>query len=487
MKRKFKGHIRFLAVAFALIIFAAFVTTVVCAREYTFPVYYIYNQMKVTGTEYTTQNDSVELKNVTTEDNIVYATFVPKSVGYDEVRFITKVNNSDFDGDIKMKYWAGPFGTIFCLSYLIDFEGSLYVIILFLLLAAVFAVDFVYLFVYCAKKALFGYTMVAFGGIGLFIIHYLIANIATIIGSFRFGYQFGLGNYLYYTAQSGDEFSRAFTIPMAVFCILLIISNLWLIRHEGYRIQNLLGVVLGVLWFFGHVANRFCAKQSYFDEFMLFTIASSVLSVLLSYFLCMLFATALSAFLASRNTPPMDRDYIVILGCAIRKDGSLTPILKGRVDAALNFSEKQFKENGREIKFVPSGGQGSDEIISEGEAMQRYLTEQGVERERILPEMKSVNTYENFKLSKEIIEADAGEEYNAAFATTNYHVFRGYILAKKLGLKNARGISSKTKWYFFPNAFLREFVGLIVDKWKLHLLVLVLIIFAFTGIILLLH
>lgn len=487
MKSTFKGHIRFLIIAFAVIIVAALVTTAVRAREYTVPVYNIFNQLNVTGTEYTTLNDNVELKGVTTEDNIVYATFVPKSVGYDEVRFITKTDNSDYDGDVTIKYWAGPFETIFCLSDFIDFEGSLYVIILFLLLAAVFAVDLVYLYIYCAKKAMFGYTMVAFGGVGLFIIHYLIANIATIIGSFRLGYQFGLGNYLYYTAQSGDEFSRAVTIPMAVFCILLIISNLWLIRHEGYRIQNLLGVILGVLWLSGHVTNQIFAMQKYYADIIVFTISSNAVAVLLSYFLCMLFATALSAFLASRNTPPMDRDYIVILGCAIRKDGSLTPILKGRVDAALNFAEKQLKENGREIKFVPSGGQGSDEVISEGEAMKRYLTEQGVDEARILPEMKSVNTFENMKFSKEIIEADAGEKYNAAFATTNYHVFRGYILAKKLGLKNARGISAKTKWYFFPNAFLREFVGLIVDKWKLHLLVLVSIILTFTGIVLFLY
>ncbi|MBQ7503970.1 MAG: YdcF family protein [Ruminococcus sp.] len=487
MKRRFRGHIRFLLFVSAFIIISALVTTVYCAREYTFPVYNTYTQMKVTGTEYKAQNDNVELKDVKTVNNIVYATFVPKSVGYDEVRFITKVDNSDFDGDITIKYWAGPFGTIICLNYLINFEGSLYVIVLFLLLAAVFAVDLVYLYIYCAKKALFGYTMVAFGGVGLFIIHYLIANIATIIDSFRLGYQFGLGNYLYYTAQSGDEFSRAVTIPMAVFCILLIISNLWLIRHEGYRIQNLLGVILGILWFAGHVINRLCAVQTYFDELKLFTISSGALSVLLSYFLCMLFATALSAFLASRNTPPMDRDYIIILGCAIRKDGSLTPILKGRVDAAINFAKKQLEENGREVKFVPSGGQGSDEVISEGEAMQRYLTEQSIDEDKILPEMKSVNTFENIKLSKKIIEADAENEYNAAFATTNYHVFRGYILAKKLGLKNARGISSKTKWYFFPNAFLREFVGLIVDKWKLHLLVLVLIILTFTGIVMFLN
>ena len=62
-----------------------------------------------------------------------------------------------------------------------------------------------------------------------------------------------------------------------------------------------------------------------------------------------------------------------------------------------------------------------------------------------------------------------------AFATTNYHVFRGYVLAQKVGMQDAQGISAKTKWYFYPNAFLRELVGLIVDKkWK-HIIFLTLL------------
>lgn len=157
----------------------------------------------------------------------------------------------------------------------------------------------------------------------------------------------------------------------------------------------------------------------------------------LSYFECMLFSTVVSAFMSSRNYPPFDRNYVVILGCAIRRDGSLTPILKGRADAAISFAEKQFKETGKRVKYIPSGGQGSDETISEGEAIKRYLIIKGVDEKDILPEMKSVNTFENLKYSKEIIESDSHGEYYPAFATTNYHIFRGYILSKKIGLNNA--------------------------------------------------
>ena len=144
-----------------------------------------------------------------------------------------------------------------------------------------------------------------------------------------------------------------------------------------------------------------------------------------------------------------------------------------RADSALAFEQAQFKSTGRHACFVPSGGQGSDEIISESEAMKRYLMENGVPEERIWCEDKSVNTYQNMLFSKRVMDRHGG--CRPAFATTNYHVFRGYVLAQKVGMQDAQGISAKTKWYFYPNAFLRELVGLIVDKkWK-HIIFLTLL------------
>lgn len=72
--------------------------------------------------------------------------------------------------------------------------------------------------------------------------------------------------------------------------------------------------------------------------------------------------------------------------------------------------------------------------------------------------------------SKKIIEGDAEDisKTNIAFSTTNYHVLRGYTLAQRLGMK-VSGLSTKTKKYFYPNAFLREFAGLLVEHKKRHL------------------
>ena len=50
----------------------------------------------------------------------------------------------------------------------------------------------------------------------------------------------------------------------------------------------------------------------------------------------------------------------------------------------------------------------------------------------------------------------------SAFATTKYHVFRSGLYAKRVKLQ-AEGIGSDTKWYFWPNASVRELVGLMTE------------------------
>ena len=146
------------------------------------------------------------------------------------------------------------------------------------------------------------------------------------------------------------------------------------------------------------------------------------------------------------------------------------------------FSKLSLTEAEAELSS-PAEVTSAKEIISEAECMKRYMTAQGVPAEQILLEDKSTNTRENMAFSKRVIEEHAGslEGLKIAFATTSYHVFRGYILSRKFNFR-AEGISAKTKLYFFPNAFLREFVGLVFDRKKQHPIFLGLLILFFTAI-----
>ena len=110
---------------------------------------------------------------------------------------------------------------------------------------------------------------------------------------------------------------------------------------------------------------------------------------------------------------------------------------------------------------MTSGGQGPDEPISESASMARYLLERGVPEDRIIREDCSTDTFENMKFSKEKIwQRDPGGK--VAFATTNYHVFRSGLYARRVKMR-AVGMGAKTKWYFWPNAAVREFVGLLTE------------------------
>ena len=63
------------------------------------------------------------------------------------------------------------------------------------------------------------------------------------------------------------------------------------------------------------------------------------------------------------------------------------------------------------------------------------------------------------KFSKEKILA-VNPQGKIAFSTTNYHVFRSGLFARRVKMR-AVGMGAETKWYFWPNAAVREFIGLL--------------------------
>ena len=426
---------------------------------------------------------NVEMK--TSRDDVVVLSDYEVDENNELVLNLRSDNDGEVDADIIVTFNNGertiPMSTHFTVNDMgtivenrygtLNCNGYKEITAAFMAMMALILIVMVVSFIECLKKNWFSYSMIVYGGVALYIfgllvlVGYKILNKAVT----------SLSALLVLIGDVGSYFLVMMLPLMALMAISVSISNIWLMRHEGYRPVNALGIVISVVWLVGLCA---VLNIGYLGDFMHSTPLLSRIRVIatyiICYFECMLISLIVCAFTASRHEPPLDRDYIIILGCAIRSDGSLTPLLKGRVDSALSFEKRQYDASGKHACFVPSGGQGSDEVISEGEAMERYLLEQGVPAEQIIREDKSTNTFENMKLSRETVEKTDRDFVNkkTAFATTNYHVFRGYILSKKNGFE-AQGISAKTKWYFFPNAFLREFIGLAVDKIAVHIVFLI--------------
>ena len=108
--------------------------------------------------------------------------------------------------------------------------------------------------------------------------------------------------------------------------------------------------------------------------------------------------------------------------------------------------------------WIVSGGQGSDELIAEAEAMARYLMEHGVPEDAILIENRSRTTFENLTFSKRILEEEVlgkrvpcGDQF--------FSRARAGVFMRRLKIPG-RSIGSRTAFYYLPSAWIRETVGL---------------------------
>lgn len=281
---------------------------------------------------------------------------------------------------------------------------------------------------------------------------------------------------IYNNAIYSFSYFAMLTLPcIIVLAIYSIITNLVLIKKEGYNYHKLLGVFLGVIaliGLFGTQSVYLLAKKIVMTDQQLIIkrIIDISINVTLSYLYTIIIATLYCNIMASRHIPAFDKDYIIILGCKVSKDGNLTPLLKSRVDKGIEFAKMQKEKTGKDIIFIPSGGKGHNETISEAEAMKKYLINKGIDKKNIILEDRATNTLENMKYSNSII-INNSKDAKISFVTTNYHVFRSGVIATKCGI-DCEGMGSTTKWYFYTNALIREFMANIVSEYKKHLALL---------------
>ena len=489
-KKKLKPRYKFLIASLIIITVGFFTYAVISGSNYQIGIPYIDEDF---GPDVDV-SDSVEAK--CNDESIVKITSVytqkdrtvlhcicidTQSVSQGKCSIDISFNDSDVKDTVIMRHdlVVLPFGVIYDLTT-DNFSAMKIGIHVEVLVLIIFTIVLILSFIEKFKNGNFSYSMAVLGGVILFL---AITVITTFIDPWYWQINsslFTVRMLLTHIVNSGYGFIAITTLPVLILAVALCISNVILIKKEGFGLHNALGFFIGFAILAGIVvielSGNFANVHSDM-EFAVKYIFNHCAIFLLCYFECMLISTAFCAVAATKYKVKFDIDYIIILGCALMGDGTPTPHLMGRIQRAYDFEAEQYKSTGKHAKFVPSGGQGSDEVISEAESMKRKLEELGIDGGKIIKEDKSVNTSQNMSFSKKAIENDTEniEDVNIAFSTTNYHVFRGYTLAKKAGM-NAKGLSAKTKFYFFPNAFIREFIGLVWEQKKRHLLFALLII-----------
>ena len=284
---------------------------------------------------------------------------------------------------------------------------------------------------------------------------------------------------IYNNTLKSFSYFAMLTLPcIIIISIYSIITNIVLIKKEGFAPTRMLGIILGLLALLGlggsqaiyYLLSKVLVGTD--KQFIRYTLDICI-NATLSYFYTLIIATLYCNVKAASHIPSFDKDFIIILGSKVRGDGRLTPLLKGRVDKAIEFAKMQYEATKKKIYYVPSGGKGNDENIAEAKAIKEYLLKKGINEDDIIIEDKSTSTYENMKFSKNKIDK-LNKDAKISFATTNYHVFRSGIIANNQGI-DVEGVGSKTKWYFYTNALIREFVANIVAEKKSHIILLIMI------------
>ena len=284
---------------------------------------------------------------------------------------------------------------------------------------------------------------------------------------------------IYNNTLKSFSYFAMLTLPcIIILSIYSIITNFVLIKKESFSPRRMLGIVLGFFALIGilgsqtlyYVITKLLIGTE--RQFIKYTLDICINGTL-SYFYTLIIATLYCNIKAAKHIPEYDQDFIIILGSKTNKDGTLPPLLKGRVDKAIDFGNRQYEVTKKKIIYVPSGGKGNDETIAEAKAIKNYLIEKWISEKQIIIEDKSTSTIENMKYSKEKIDKEK-KDAKISFSTTSYHVFRSGVIANKQGI-DAEGMGSKTKWYFYTNALIREFIANLVQERKKHITLIILI------------
>ena len=146
--------------------------------------------------------------------------------------------------------------------------------------------------------------------------------------------------------------------------------------------------------------------------------------------------------------------YMVVLGAKVNKDGPSVS-LWDRICGAYEYLELH-----PQTIAVLSGGQGTDEPITEAECMYRELVSLGIDPKRLWLEEEATSTWENLKFSLDLIEEKTGTRpVKIGVLSSEYHLFRASLFAKACDVEFV-GIPARTsRWGQRINHFLREVAG----------------------------
>ncbi len=259
-------------------------------------------------------------------------------------------------------------------------------------------------------------------------------------------------------------------IAYPVLTVFLLWSGVTVMRRESRSLGNALALVAGIGMVLLPATLQLLAPPDTPQDDVGYIIryaAHFALVLLVGYVAFCFAAFLLTSWLYRWRRIRTSPVAIIILGSGLI-NGKVPPLLAGRLRRGLDV-QRTFDTP---PLIITSGGQGPDEPLPEGTAMREFLIDQGADPRLVVAETESRNTAQNLKLSRALLPDPHAP---VLVVTSSYHVFRAALLTRGLGM-NAHVIGARTVWYFLPSAVLREFVGVMRDYLRIHVVAVALII-----------
>ncbi len=206
------------------------------------------------------------------------------------------------------------------------------------------------------------------------------------------------------------------------------------------------GVLLLLLW---------CAlvyQSSHPDTWLRYVTGAALVLILAGAVMILVFGSRVVRGMTAQ--PEEELDYVIVLGAQVRGTQP-SRALRRRLDRTLEYAAEN-----PDTVFILSGGQGTDEEISEAQCMYQYLKENGMDTSRLILEDRSTSTQENLEFSAVFLDRDRDR---IGILSNNFHICRALALAEKEGYRNVCGIPAPSDPGMQPHYVLREICALAVN------------------------
>ena len=145
--------------------------------------------------------------------------------------------------------------------------------------------------------------------------------------------------------------------------------------------------------------------------------------------------TALNYDVLPDGLPDTDELCLVVLGFQLNEDGTMKEELIERLTVAKNCAEKYPNAL---IVCTGGGTAKNNENATEAGEMAKWLIAEGIEKERVIVEDKSITTAQNAIYTYDIIEKDYPQVNKLAIVSSDYHIATGRLLFEAEAILRAK-------------------------------------------------